>query len=245
MADSYRQILLKHRNASTLQQRLESVISEQAAIITDGQQIILRGSEDELDQLEAIIRRLDVPIKHVEVVVYRGQNPHVTAQNHSHLRWSTSSGQLNQMQSVVIQDGSSLLITETQLKAINQANVDELGYVVGSDLIPNAAYRLQGQGQGQKVVQWERGIELTSTLIGDEKVDITATFSLPRENTQQLLSQVETVIQRVIKQGVWTELTNQSLKSEPTPLMTRRQIRSTEKNDEYDDAVWIKVTKLK
>jgi len=263
-ANSYRQIELKYRNAVSVQQSLLPFTDENTAIIAQGNSLILKGPTAEIKQLSVIVKKLDKPLKQLQVSIYRGIDPSTElpgeAQNsHQDQRWSTRTGKDNRVDIVSIEEGSTLLINEDQFIKVALETATELGQSEPDKQSSSQqanSLEFASSYQRNETLLLEKGVRLTANLVADKdgqpQVSLTAVYSLPEStqgranntNTVSIASNRQTSVVTRVKLGQWQLLSlNQQQSQQPgitNKSSTRKQVFSTPQKDDSDYKVWVK-----
>ncbi|MGH1484826.1 MAG: secretin N-terminal domain-containing protein [Cellvibrionaceae bacterium] len=263
VADSYRQIELKHRDATSLAARLDGLKGERLSIVTEGNTLLLRGPSAEINQLVRIIKQLDKPRQQLKVSVYRGDTPNLEGKSRDKKgvtkKWSTYKEPSNSLDTAIIDDGSTLLITDRRLLVLpvdyryQLGNTTESFEYSGNDTRitdnENSEYRsLYRQNSYEKHTD---GIHLTATLLSGKKLSIKALFTSPQTSrspsrsiytpAETLPATKETSLSRTITEGEWINLSEHGQHANFIGLGSRTKVFSTRKNKESEGSIWAKV----
>lgn len=267
-ADAYRQIELRHRPAASLQQSLAPLMSDKVAIVVEANSLILRGPVDQLNQLSAIIKKLDKPQQQIAVSIFRGIDPSKQGMQEDRFedkKWSTNNGKQNRLDQVVINEGETLIITEKEwfLVPLESSFVVDRSRGGGNDEsysdISNAQVNqpeknshLLGISKRNQLMSIEKNVELSAVIIkaksGENVLSLSTSYALPTQQRKngQLSPTAEshkTLTQsRLVSFDKWQLLSSQSQHSEPVDYSSNRksssQVFSTNKNGEYEYKVW-------
>lgn len=243
VADNYRQLTLQYRNAIQLQSHLSQLVGESVSVVAEsGNRLLLRGSAADLKSLVAMIRQLDKPRQQLRVWIYRGKNPSLNKQPYKNLSWSTDAGKKNRFDSAVIEEDTTLLVTESQLLPLpveryiqnrRIAQYEERGW--HSDKVGKALYDRKRYAEQTSI------LELTPSLLSGEKVSVLSRSSIPEPYNKENVSFMDVSLIRTLSLGEWVDLSNHQQYSYRPSLSDKRKVVSTSKKGEFNRSVWVKV----
>lgn len=267
----YRQIELRYRNAFSMQQRLAPFTDNDVVIIAEGNSLILKGPTAGLNQLVGIIKMLDKPRQQFQVSIYRGSDPSVININDKvqDQRWSTQTNQQNRVDVVNIEEGSILIINESELVTVPVEEALAIGKALEPESLSvqkqdNDAFKSTYQRADNLLV--EKGVKLVATLVKDDKgkssVSLTSTYSLPAEKVSDSMANRsrsssrdlnrETTLTTRVDLGQWQLLSSHQTQSHRpainstinSTMSSRIQVSSTQKKGESEYKVWVKFSLL-
>jgi hypothetical protein len=266
-SSSYRQVELRHRDAFSMQQTLASFADNDVVIIAEGNSLILKGPVAGLNQLVSIIKKLDKPRQQFQVSIYRGVDPSILNVNDKvqDKRWSTNAGKQNRIDIANIEEGSLLIISDSELISVPVEEYQESGKTSE----PVSRYSQQ-QAHQQESVAFEskyqraetilvgKGVKLVATLVKDgngaPRVSLKTTYALPSEETSNDSGNIsifshrvlnrETTLTTRIELGQWQLLSSHQQQSHRpainSTMKSRTHVSSTQKKGEFGYKVWVK-----
>jgi hypothetical protein len=116
-ANSFVTVDLKYRDAADIKLAIEPVLPEGSAISADNNQVVLSAPAASMKSLVRAIKALDKPRAQLKVSVYRGQYP-----DKKGTKISTTDTGVNHQQTVNIEEGQTLVITESRLRKVAVAD---------------------------------------------------------------------------------------------------------------------------
>jgi len=269
-SSTYRQIELRHRSAFSLQQTLAPLTDGDVVILAEGNSLILKGPAAGLNNLVSIIKKLDKPRQQLQVSIYRGIDPSILNINDKvkDQRWSTNTGKQNRVDIVNIEEGSLLIINDSELISVPVEEAQQIGKTIAplsqySQQHSHQQTQLQTQQQEsiafessykrEDILTVEKGVKLVATLVKDSKgksrIALKTTYALPSEdsgdtsNASNRILNRETTLTTRIDIGQWQLLSsNQTLSHRPAinTSTSRTKVSSTQKKGESEYKVWVK-----
>ncbi len=264
-ADSYRQVDLQYRNAASVEAALSPLTKNKLAIAVDGNSLIISGAQNDVAQLASIIKKLDKPRKQFQVSLFRGRDPSLFVSNDSAVkfrdqRWSTNQGQENRIDTLMVEEGEMLIITEDEWQRLP---IEQTAVVIANTTFPQTNSDLQNNllvnarvfqqdYQNTNAMLIKKGVSLTAVLVkdkaGKEKISLKANYTIPQsqKNTTTERGYLSSSTTTVIELGQWQLLSSHQQLSKGVDANSskgsRKQIVSTEKSGEKDDKVWVQFT---
>jgi hypothetical protein len=247
MADTYRQIVIKHRDPGQLHNRLLPLISEKTSIAVDGKAILIGGSANEVNGLISLIKKLDRPRQKLLISIYRGENPAGKNEPFQNKYWSSRSV-VNSIDEITIEEDSAFTITET---AIYKSTVED--YRFSSELDKTSRLnKKHSEAIYRKSDFFETSYktQVRASLLENKKVAIDALFSQALENSDGLKNDhpvkvIEKKINSTIALSTWSKLSSQTLQTNRTSLSKQVKVYSTKGKKDSTFEIWIKVERIK
>jgi hypothetical protein len=246
-ADSYRQFALKHRDAQLLHSRLLPLLSDDLALVADGNSLLVRGPAAEVNNLVALIKKLDRPRQQLKISIYRGEDPSVSENPFADKHWSTKLAQ-NRWDEIIIEEETVFTITETAV--LKQTLAD---YRHESQL---KSQRHSLVGQSQTIYQTSdyrlniNTTQVAASLLANGKVSVDATFSLPkggdsRPQGDEQQQHLQTRFTRILPVGQWARLASHQGQAHRPPISSQRKVYSTQSKRNFVQEIWLKIETLK
>jgi hypothetical protein len=116
-ANSFVTIDLKYRDAADIKRAIEPVLPKGSAISADNNQVILSAPAASIKSVVRAIKALDKPRVQLQVTVFRGKYP-----DKKNAKVSTTDTGINHQQTVNIEEGQTLVITENRLLKVAVAD---------------------------------------------------------------------------------------------------------------------------
>jgi hypothetical protein len=254
-ADSYRQITLQNRSAASLEARLSSISGDDVSIVADGNKLILRGPQADLKQLAAIIQKLDKPLSHLKVTIYRGDKLLLGNDKSKNQSWSTNKEAENRLDTTIVEENSALFITQNELLVlpISRYYQGREGYLYNDSDILSSDISSRSRYEQNSYKSIQHGIELTPSLLAGEKVSITAIFvspsptkdSIEKHDNSVIYTTQEVSISRTVPLGEWVRLSTSEKHGNAIQLNNKKHVFSTRKSSEFNHTVWAKFERVK
>ncbi len=263
MADSYRQIELKHRSAVSLQSRLSPLLGNDVAVVSEGNSLILRGPSAELNQLMSVIKKLDTPRQQLYVSIYRGVDPEVSHGSHGVKTWSTDRRIINRLDEAIVEEEATLVITDSELIFIPQEVYQEhyqskhpnVNIVDSENFKQQVNGQYQARYQNNKIVTQENTISLTPSLLAEGNIALIVNYSIPLSPTQSSSRQVgspttalafkDVSTTRNAKINQWLNLSSHHQQTYRPSLNSKKKVVSTKSKDDEKHSVWVKFSLVK
>ncbi len=267
VADSYRHVELKHRNAVSLQSRLLPLLGDEVVVVPEGNGLLLRGPSADLNQLVAVIKKLDKPRQQLSVYIYRGVDPELDSSPHRNKTWSTNRDVVNRLDKAIVEEETTLVITDSELISIPQRIYQESyqrKYTDGQSFKQLVDGRHHARAQSHEIIAQENSIVLTPSLLDDGNVSFIINYSIPTSSeqlsSQQTSSQKtgsqkvisttlssikEVTTTRVVRIDEWINLSSHHQQTYRPSLDSKKKVVSTQSKSNKKNSVWIKFRSIK
>lgn len=239
-ADTVKKIDLEYRDAVATQRLLETLFQGDVTIVIDGNSLLIRGENADIQALTAMIKRLDKPQKSLRVSLYRGVDPYRgDIDKHARRTATTYPHQDNVLDQWIMEDGTKVVFRDNS-RVLNQEEqlLLETDGEQGKTLFTANSTR-----QGTQTKQQDITITLTNTQQSARLLVKTVLANRAATGNDGELLSTEIESRRIITTGEWTRLFyRQNQANTFTP--DNKATATTELNFKDEQALWILVEPL-
>ena len=245
IADSYQQVLLKHRNATILQSRLLPLVDDRLSITVDGNHLLVGGPTGEVKQLIVLIKKLDRPRRQLQVSTVRGESPAILSTPSEDIQWSTRTRAASRLDTAVIEEEATLLIEDSELMILPIERYIQKGELTGVNNL-NISKEHQTSYQSNRYQKQLIKLEMTPVLLVDKQVSVVMSYTLSQpdnrkdKRTVKSSKSTEVSLTRTVLLGEWFNIAGHQQQSNQLELTPSRQISSTQKEGEFKRGLWVK-----
>ena len=162
-AQSFRKVVLKHRDAEEVRQIIAPLLPEGSAISVDNNSVLVNTPSNMIKSVVSAIRSIDKPQKTLLVSVFRGKYP-----NKKGVKTHTTDTQINQLQTVATEEGQTVVITE---RNVVKLTVRDTLYA-NNENAPTVAVSATSNPATQIVMNEDDLAILTDEIAEEEAVDL-------------------------------------------------------------------------
>ena len=239
-ADAIKKVDLEYRDAETTRSLLQALFKDDIAIVVDGNSLLIRGQNSDIQALTTMIKRLDKPQKSLQVTLYRGVDPYQgDIDKHSRRTATTYPHQDNLLDQWLMEDGTTVVLRDNS-RVLKQE--EQLLLETDGDQ-SKALFSANSTSQETQTKQHELTITLTDTQQSARlRVKTLLANRAATGGDDELLS-TEVERRRIIPTGEWTRLFyRQSQANTFTP--ENRSTATTALTFKDEQSLWILVEPL-